>query len=233
MSILTKNYHSYRFGCSSDFSDKQLADIVAIFCRRYESANTVLGGRASICMADLDGLGPIAVNQYFRGGLIRHVNKQRYLKWSKTRGQIEYEMLEKVRDIGVNAPEPVAFVSKGFLLYKAWLITRKIDIHQSLAELSISDEKRSCMVLENVIEQLFLLIKNRILHVDLHPGNVVVDTNNKVHLLDFDEDIYGKCLEVSFVRKLRDERWFGSAEELGSQIAADILQARRILNGLI
>ena len=43
------------------------------------------------------------------------------------------------------------------------------------------------MVMKNVIEQLSLLIKNRILHVDLHPGNVVIDTSDKAHLVDFDK----------------------------------------------
>ena len=187
MSALTKKYHSYIFGCSSDFSGKQLASLMDIFNRRPESTNTVLGGRGSICITNLEGIGTIAVKQYFRGGFIRYFNKQRYLKWGKTRGQIEYEMLQKVKDIGVAVPHPLAFAYKGFPFYKAWLVTRKIDIHQSLSELVISDEKHACMVMENVIEQLFLLVKNRILHVDLHPGNVVVDTNNKVYFLDFDK----------------------------------------------
>jgi 3-deoxy-D-manno-octulosonic acid kinase len=31
-----------------------------------------------------------------------------------------------------------------------------------------------------------LLIQHRILHVDLHPGNVIMDAAGKVYLLDFD-----------------------------------------------
>jgi riboflavin kinase/FMN adenylyltransferase len=57
--------------------------------------------------------------------------------------------------------------------------------------------------------------------------------NIEVHLLDFNEDLYGKCLEVSFVRRLREERKFGSSEELVSQITKDTLEARRILDSLI
>ena len=38
-----------------------------------------------------------------------------------------------------------------------------------------------------MIEQIAALVQNSILHVDLHPGNVVVDAAGKVYLLDFDK----------------------------------------------
>ena len=41
--------------------------------------------------------------------------------------------------------------------------------------------------MQSVTAQISALIENRILHVDLHPGNVVVDRTGKVYLLDFDK----------------------------------------------
>ena len=41
--------------------------------------------------------------------------------------------------------------------------------------------------MHSVIEQISALIQNDILHVDLHPGNVLVDAAGKVYLLDFDK----------------------------------------------
>ncbi|MFO1487209.1 MAG: bifunctional riboflavin kinase/FAD synthetase [Verrucomicrobiota bacterium] len=49
----------------------------------------------------------------------------------------------------------------------------------------------------------------------------------EVHLLDFSGDLYGQELEATFVAKLRDEKKFSSLEELKTQIAQDILEARR------
>ena len=43
------------------------------------------------------------------------------------------------------------------------------------------------MVMKAVIKQVSILIKNKILHVDLHPGNVIVGNQNQVYLLDFDK----------------------------------------------
>ncbi|MCJ7773439.1 MAG: phosphotransferase [Desulfobacterales bacterium] len=187
MNTLKKKYHSYSIGLALDFSDQQLNRLVDLFNRHPGPSDSVLGGRGSICLTDVEGIGPVAVKHYFRGGIIRFFNKKRYRKWGKTRGQIEYEFLQTVRNIGVNSPEPIAYSYHGDPFYKAWLVTRKIDTHQSLAELSISNLEHACIVMENVIEQLFLLIKNSILHVDLHPGNVVIDAKSKVYFLDFDK----------------------------------------------
>jgi len=43
----------------------------------------------------------------------------------------------------------------------------------------------------------------------------------EVNLLDFDEDIYGRHVEIDFVAKLRDEQRFDSLDDLKVQLAAD------------
>jgi riboflavin kinase/FMN adenylyltransferase len=51
----------------------------------------------------------------------------------------------------------------------------------------------------------------------------------EVHLLDFDRDLYGRELEVTFRQLLRSERRFEGTEDLKSQIAVDIARARDCL----
>lgn len=51
----------------------------------------------------------------------------------------------------------------------------------------------------------------------------------EVHILDFRDNIYGRKMEVSFVKKLRDERAFKSREELVRQIRKDAERARKLL----
>lgn len=51
----------------------------------------------------------------------------------------------------------------------------------------------------------------------------------EVHFFDFDEDIYGKRLDVQFVAKLRDETNFDSLEALVEQMKQDDSAARSIL----
>ena len=48
----------------------------------------------------------------------------------------------------------------------------------------------------------------------------------EVFLLDFDQDIYGRHIQVSFLKKLRDEEKFESLDKLKKQIELDVKQAR-------
>lgn len=182
-----KPYDSYHFGSLSDIADQQLKQLIRFFNLPKNSVHSALGGRTSITVTHLQGIGSVVIKYYRRGGVIRYLIKKRYLKCGKTRCQIEYELLQKVRSLGINAPEPVAFAYRGRLFYQCWLVTREIRDHQTLVQISRSNEEQARMAMKAVVKQVSMLIKNKILHADLHPGNVIVDNQNQVYLLDFDK----------------------------------------------
>jgi ADP-heptose:LPS heptosyltransferase/tRNA A-37 threonylcarbamoyl transferase component Bud32 len=185
---------SYHFGFFSNLTDSQLRALIGLFHQSGPIGDSVLGGRTAVTQAQLNGIGAVIIKHYRRGGLMRYVVKRRYLKFGKTRAQREFELLAVVDRLGLNVPRPIAFAYRGSLLYRAWLVTREIHQPISLARLSLQDEKKTSMAMESVIEQIVSLIQNNVLHVDLHPGNVVVDAAGKVYLLDFDKGTvyYGK-----------------------------------------
>ena len=49
----------------------------------------------------------------------------------------------------------------------------------------------------------------------------------EVHLFDFDRDIYGEQVAVSFLRRLRDEKKFDSLSDLVEQLGRDKEEARQ------
>ena len=51
----------------------------------------------------------------------------------------------------------------------------------------------------------------------------------EVHLFDFDQDLYGKQVEIIFQQRIREERKFASFQQLTEQIAKDAQQARQLL----
>lgn len=53
----------------------------------------------------------------------------------------------------------------------------------------------------------------------------------ETHLLDFDGDLYGRRLEVTFEARLRAERRFPGPDALREQIARDVREARQRLAG--
>jgi riboflavin kinase/FMN adenylyltransferase len=50
----------------------------------------------------------------------------------------------------------------------------------------------------------------------------------EAHILDFNEDLYGKTIEVVFKDKIREEIKFSGLEELKQQITADVQQVRSL-----
>lgn len=50
----------------------------------------------------------------------------------------------------------------------------------------------------------------------------------EAHLLQFDADLYGRTIDVSFTARIREERRFSGVEELKAQIARDVEDARRL-----
>jgi riboflavin kinase/FMN adenylyltransferase len=51
----------------------------------------------------------------------------------------------------------------------------------------------------------------------------------EVHIFGFHKNIYGKTIEVIFVRRMRDEKKFSTASELAEQLKQDERTARKIL----
>jgi riboflavin kinase/FMN adenylyltransferase len=50
----------------------------------------------------------------------------------------------------------------------------------------------------------------------------------EAYLLDFDEDLYGRTLQIDFLSRLRGERRFDSAEALVAQMQLDVEQTRQV-----
>ena len=50
----------------------------------------------------------------------------------------------------------------------------------------------------------------------------------EVHLIDFDDTIYGEPLKVDFVAKLREIQTFNGADELVAQLKEDVAATRRL-----
>lgn len=70
---------------------------------------------------------------------------------------------------------------------------------------------------------------NGIMNIGVRPTFGGDKISLEVNILDFNGDIYGRIIDVSFVSRMRDERKFGSPDELASQLAKDRMDAVKIL----
>ena len=91
------------------------------------------------------------------------------------------------------------------------------------ANLSIPDEL--ILPLEGVYSGL-VKIDSKVYHAVINVGKrpTIGDLKKdlvEAHILDFDEDIYGKIIDVFFLRRIRNEKKFDSLDELKIQIKKD------------
>ena len=204
--MLTTTYKAYQFGTCMSLTEVQMNRLIGFFGQPPLMSDAVLGGRGSVSYHRMEDLGPVVVKHYKRGGLPGRLIRRRYIRWGKSRSQLEFELLQKVRELGINVPEPLLYANRGSFIYRAWLVTREIKSPLSLARLSLDDEKRTRRVMPPVIEQISRLIDNRIMHVDLHPGNVLIDSQDRVFLLDFDKGKIHRGHKTS-LRQRYVKRW--------------------------
>ncbi|HHP7235828.1 MAG TPA: lipopolysaccharide kinase InaA family protein [Desulfobacterales bacterium] len=184
--IISYRYGDLRLQSAVPLAAKEIERLVGMMLRSPANQDNGLGGRVAVSRITLPEIGPAVLKYYRRGGLIRRMLKDRYLYDIRRRCRKEFDMLAGVRSLGVTAPRPLVAAFSSGLFYFCWLITEAIDSSGSLADLSHSDPVAAKRCTRQAAEQIRILIGHRILHVDLHPGNVLVGTDGRVHLVDFD-----------------------------------------------
>jgi len=207
-------FENYHFAVRYHLTNEDLVQLVKTFQTSDHSAGSVLGGRRSASRNRLKEIGPVVIKHYRRGGLLAYLVRRTYLGLGKRRCQVEFEQMDKVRRLGVLTPEPVAYAFRGRLFYQAWLITREIEQHQSMADLSRSEPTRAASALVALCHQVSVLIENNILHADFHPGNILVDDRDQVFLIDFDKSTIYKTTRQNLKEKYW-RRWHRSVSKHG------------------
>ena len=178
----------YEIGSLQPLSPRQAEQLLALLAAHSARRPSDLAGRGTVSRGEIDGLGPVLVKHYRRGGGLGQLVSRTYIGGTGAlRPEAEFAMLHRAHQLGLSVPVPVAFATRGRWLYRGWVVTREIPSVRTLAELSLEDESRAREAVQAVSREVRLLVKNLICHVDLHPGNVLVAPDGQVYLIDFDK----------------------------------------------
>ncbi len=80
-----------------------------------------------------------------------------------------------------------------------------------------------------VYSRIGKLIYKSVLNIGTRPTFNEKDPSIEVHIFDINRDLYGKDIEVSFVRRIRSEKRFRDEEALRAQIIKDSIVAKNLL----
>jgi 3-deoxy-D-manno-octulosonic acid kinase len=144
-----------------------------------------LGGRGKALAIDTPA-GPAVLRRYLRGGMMRHVNRDRY--WfggaDTSRPFAEWRVTRRLHRAGLPVPEPLAAAfERDGPFYRAALLTRRIPDARPLPEVATrlqpDDWARIGATLARFAEA-------GLRHPDINATNLLVDDAGAPWLLDFD-----------------------------------------------
>jgi 3-deoxy-D-manno-octulosonic acid kinase len=146
-------------------------------------------GRGSAWFIDPPATGglPMALRRYRRGGLVAHWVHDRYL-WTgeeTTRCFRELRLLAHLEAIDLPSARPVAALIErtGALTYRAALLTVRIVGARPLSgQFSMTDLE----IWRRVGATLGAFHAAGVCHADLNAHNILIDSDGRVHLIDFD-----------------------------------------------
>lgn len=141
-------------------------------------------GRGSAWMIKADQQ-KMMLRHYYRGGVPAKFNKDKYL-WTgldRTRSLSEFRLLNKMIDLGLSVPKPIAAqVCKKGLFYQANIIIEYILNDGTFA--SILNQTSLSKIWEEIGSTIAWFHLNGINHADLNANNILL--GKKVYLIDFD-----------------------------------------------
>lgn len=204
--MIVETYRNTRLGFARSLTSEERDQLIGHLAKPTSAAADPLQGRAQVDFLNLTSWGPIVVKPYMRGGLIRHISRRHHFRGSQSRAEAEFRMLQSLRENDFPVPEPLGWAEQGRLWVQTWLFMAEISDAQTLAAISRSDTKRAIALLAATGDLVDRLCDLKIHHVDLHPGNVLVDKDDNVFLIDFDK----AATTITSVNALRDrhhQRW--------------------------
>ena len=184
------------------------------------------GGRAPHPVVPLPDGGKAVVRRFQRGGMIRHLNRDRY--FGGDRAGDELRATEAARAGGVRVPEVVAAGRiAAFPGYRAMLATRLIPGVEDLASLFARAPGRRLAALREAGRQIGWMHAAGVAHPDLNLRNLLAGPDGEVWVIDFDR---ARVVEGAFPLEQRARalvRLSRSATKLGSPLGDDDWTALR------
>lgn len=192
MKSVTENNHAFWY-------DEQLLKepVEKAFDAEYwQNTGKVIGsatGRGTTWFVQTETV-DAALRHYRRGGLFGKLVADSYWfsGWEKTRSYQEFQLLQQLRESGVNVPRPIAARAiRTCFTYKADLLSEKVANARDLV--AILQQTPICTEMYQKIGREIRKMHNaQINHTDLNIHNILIDEQQQVWIIDFD-----KCYQQS------------------------------------
>ncbi|MEO6173185.1 MAG: 3-deoxy-D-manno-octulosonic acid kinase [Arenimonas sp.] len=151
------------------------------------------GGRGAAWFVHAD-FGDVVLRHYRRGGWAAKISNSRYF-WTdenSTRSFHEFHFMQALRKKNLPVPKPIAamFLKRGMFYRAAILIERIPDVRSFLECVHEQTESAPWAALGKTIANFHIAGAR---HADLNAHNILLDTNQKFWLIDWDKAEFQTC----------------------------------------
>lgn len=170
------------------------------YWRDQPGTEVVSSGRGGSLRIELDGRRAI-LRRYYRGGAVGKLLSDQYLWLGRglSRPWREWQVLERARRAGLPVPEPIgACACRSGLWYHAALITVFVDDSETLTARLRRERlhRRSWGDLGRLVKRMQA---EGIRHADLTSDNLLIDSQDRFYVIDFDR--------ARIMNRLDDWQW--------------------------
>lgn len=130
-----------------------------------------------------------ALRHYRRGGLLGKLVSDSYwfTGWKATRSCAEFHLLKMLADAGVNVPRPIAAqATRHGFIYHANLLSEKIENAADLVDI-LQQRPLTPEEYQAIGSEVAKMHRTKVNHTDLNIHNILLDSNGKVWIIDFDK----------------------------------------------
>ncbi|MCE0493746.1 3-deoxy-D-manno-octulosonic acid kinase [Vibrio salinus] len=130
-----------------------------------------------------------ALRHYRRGGLFGRLVSDHYFfsGWEQTRSYQEFQILNHLKQSGVNVPRPVAARAiKKHVCYQADLLTERVPDARDLVSV-LQEKPLSDAMYQKIGKEIRKMHDAQVNHTDLNIHNILIDNQEKVWIIDFDK----------------------------------------------
>lgn len=200
--------------------ERVLAEAVALDDLKVaeRAADSLNPGRSRVDFITVQGR-PLVLRRYCRGGLVRHFMRDSFFRLPlgmSYRPFDELAILERLTEHGVAVPKPVVGAVRHCLCgwaYRAILVTEELPEVRNLlflaltAKLQSEEQTAVAELCKKAGAEAAKMVALQVAHPDLHLGNVLVQREDRVVLIDFDRAVIAPEMTKERLQQSLITRW--------------------------
>ncbi len=134
------------------------------------------------------------IRKYFHGGIFRNLLKDNFI--DENRFIEEFKILIYLNNLSFDTVKGIGVIVENGIFKKGWLVTKQVEHIDFINYLKEKPDTNLESIFFNMGKTAKQLHKLHIVHNDLHLKNFLINSNEKILIIDFDKSYFSENLSL-------------------------------------